>query len=67
MYQNFYKILKSLYFFGYSLDEPHDMMACPGATHIQIAAPDVKYESHSLERIFRIVGLGQGILGMKRC
>ena len=41
------------------------MLARPGAMHIQIAAGGVKFEIHSLERIFRIIGLGQGILGMK--
>jgi len=41
------------------------MLARPGATHIQIDAGGVKFEIHSLERIFRIIGLGQGILGMK--
>jgi len=37
-------------------------MARPGATHIQIAAAGVKFEIHALELIFRIIGLGQGIV-----
>jgi hypothetical protein len=67
MYRNLYNIVESLYFFSHRLDDPHDMMAGPGAMHIQIAAPGIKYEIHSLERIFRIVGPSRGILGMKRC
>ena len=41
------------------------MLARPGATHIRIAAVGVNFEIHSLALIFRIIGLGQGSLGMK--
>ena len=41
------------------------MLARLGATHLQAAAAGVILEIHSLKRIFRRIGLGQGILGMK--
>ncbi len=41
------------------------MLARPGATHIRIAVVGVNFEIHSLALIFRIIGLGQGRLGLK--
>jgi len=40
-------------------------LARPGATHLQIAAAGVLFESLSLKRIFRRIGLGQGRLGIE--